>query len=219
MRNAILLSAIAFLLSGCFEVREEIDLKADGSGRVTFTLNMSESKGNLANYMKVGSVNGKKTPTRQEIEAEIIRFRKVFAASKGISEVRTSSNFDDFIFSVSALFDNVQNLNAAINQMAASVDPAAKTAARMRNYGHSGGAFTRYFEYPVEPLEYEGLTKVQQYMLESARVVSIYRFQQPIREYSNRQARIAPNRRAIKLELTLGALLKGTGAMTNSIAF
>lgn len=71
-----------FLLTGCFEVREEVDLHADGSGRVTFTLNLTESKSNVANYMRLGTFNGQEVPTRQEIEEEIALMKKTLAADR-----------------------------------------------------------------------------------------------------------------------------------------
>ncbi|MBK7407726.1 MAG: hypothetical protein IPL49_09495 [Saprospirales bacterium] len=207
------------LLTGCFELREEVDLRADGSGRFTFTLNMSESKSNLATYMRLGTFNGKEVPTREDIAEEVAFLKKTLAACKGISEVRTFSNFEDFIFSIGGQFDNVQNLNAAMDRISAAMNRDSEPAGQFRSFGYSPNVFRRYFDYPVELMDYSELTTLQRYMLEQARVVSIYRFQQSIRDFSNPEAEIAPNRRAIKLEVTVGSLMKGGGTMANSIAF
>ena len=125
---------IPFLLGGCFEVREEIDLNTDGSGRATYTLNMSESKANLANYMRLGTVNGREVPTRQDLEEEIALLKRTLSACKGISEVRTYSDFEDFIFSFSARFDNIQNLNAALNKLVASTKQLSGSHTEFRNF-------------------------------------------------------------------------------------
>ncbi|MEM1220975.1 MAG: hypothetical protein AAGH79_18785, partial [Bacteroidota bacterium] len=72
-----MLFLVSFLLTGCFEIKEQVHLKKDGTGRVTLTMNLSESKVNVANYLKMGEVNGIKIPDIREIEAE---FQKVKSA-------------------------------------------------------------------------------------------------------------------------------------------
>lgn len=213
----IILTSI-FLLTGCFEVREEIDLYADGSGRVSFTLNLAESKTNVANYMRLGTFNGQEVPTRQEIEAEIELMKKTLAACKGMSEVRSYADFNNFIFSLSTRFDKVENLNAAVNKLAA-VNAGKQQVQPFQNFGYASRIFRRHFEYPLELIDYQGLTTMQRYMLESARMVSVYRFEQPIKAYSNPKAQLAPNKRAVKLEAALGALLNGSSTLANSISF
>lgn len=207
-----------FLLTGCFEVREEVDLHADGSGRVTFTLNLTESKSNVANYMRLGTFNGQEVPTRQEIEEEIALMKKTLAACRGISEVRSYADFNNFIFSLSARFDKVESLNAAVNKLAA-VNAGKQQVQPFQNFGYASRVFRRHFEYPLELIDYQGLTTMQRYMLESARMVSVYRFEQPIKTYSNPKSQIAPNKRAIKLEAALGALLNGSATLANAISF
>lgn len=219
IKSLLFIFLIPMMMAGCFEIREEIDLNNDGSGRATFTLNLSESKTNLANYMRLGTAEGHKVPTRQELEEEIASLKRTFAASKGITEVRTYSNFEDFIFSFSARFDNIQNLNTAINKVLATFEQAPAGEAQPRNFAWSAGHFRRYFEYQMNSADYNQLTSMQRYMLEEARMVSIYRFQQPIKEYSNPNAVIAPNRRAIKLEVSLGTAIKGAETLANSILF
>ena len=219
LRIAFFTLIITGSLTGCFEIREEIDLYTDGAGRATYTLNMSESKANLASYMRLGSFNGREVPTRADMEADIARVKKTLSASKGITEVRSYSNFEDFIFSFSLHFDNVQNLNAALNKAAAVLDQASTLSSQLHNYAYASGTFRRYFDYPLESVDYSELTTMQRYMLEEARMVSIYRFQRPIREFSNPKAVIAPNRKAIKLEVPLGTAIKGSGTLANSILF
>jgi hypothetical protein len=219
MKFAIPIILLSFiLLTGCFEVREEVDLYADGSGRVTLTLNLSESKANVANYMRLGSFNGQEVPTRQEIAEEIALMKKTLAACKGMSEVRSYSDFNNFIFSLSARFDKVENLNAAINKLAA-VNAGKQQVQPFQNFGYASRVFRRHFEYPLELIDYQGLTTMQRYMLESARMVSVYRFEQPIKDFSNPRAQMAPNKRAIKLESTLGGLLNGSATLANAISF
>ena len=207
------------ILQSCFEIREEVDLRADGSGRFSFTLNMSESKAKVASYMRLGTFKGQEVPTQADIEAEVAFLKKTLAGCKGISEVRTYSNFEDYIFSVSGQFADARSLSEAMDRVGAAMHQFSDPGVQLRNFGITAHSFRRYFDYPVDLMDYSNLTTLERYMLEQARVVSVYRFQQPIREYSNQEAQLAPNRRAIKLEVTLGALMQGAGTMANSIAF
>ena len=107
MKNVVLFGAIMMLsvfATGCFEIREEVNMNSDGSGQLTLTVNMSESKTNLASYMKMDEVQGMEVPTKEEIEAEIERVKRALANSKGISNVSSSSDFENFIFKIKGDF-------------------------------------------------------------------------------------------------------------------
>lgn len=214
----LLLLVCMILLAGCFEIREEVDLNADGSGRAAYSLNLSESKANVANYMRLGAYKGREVPTREDIQAELAAIKKTLTACKGITHVRTYSDFERFVFSVSVNFDKVEHLNAAVNTLAA-MQAGNREPQPHRNFDHTTSAFRRFFDYPLDLVDYGELTTMERYMLETARMVSVYRFEQPIRKYSNQAAQIAPNKRAIKLEVALGPLLNGSGTLANSISF
>lgn len=216
MKLPLFLSGALLLLTGCFEIKEEIDLNPDGSGRVVYTLNMSESKTNLANILRMGEVEGRDIPSQAEMEAEIAKVKKTFSSAKGITEVQAHSDFTNFVFTLSGRFDNVQNLDNALNLVSQSMD---RTATKVTNYAYDAHAFHRKFELPIEPLQFYQLPSTQRYVLESARMISIYRFQKPILQYTNSKAVLAPTGKAIRLEYTLASLMKGAGTLENDIRF
>ncbi|MCB0617564.1 MAG: hypothetical protein KDC43_01445 [Saprospiraceae bacterium] len=215
----ILVLAATLPLTGCFEILEEVDLNDDGSGTLSLTINLSESKANLANYMKMKEVQGIRVPTQQEIEAEIGKIKKALASAKGISNVVAASDFEDFIFNIKGDFTNVKDLNNAINFVADAINRTPFETIKLDNYDYTTKAFRRYFNYPVTLLDYDQLPTMQRYMLETARIVSVYRFQKPIRTYTNEQAQVSASKKAIKLEQSVGALIKGDATIANSVIF
>ena len=215
----LLLACIALLGTGCFEILEEVDLNDDGSGRVKITANLSESSTNLSNYMKMGEVDGFKVPSKSKIEQDLAKLQKALAAAEGISNVQSSSNFEDFIFEVSADFEDVQLLNKAINSVADAMNPTPFEIVKLDNFDYTTRVFRRYFNYPVSLIEFDQLTTMQRYMLESSRIVSIYRFERPIRTFTNDAAQVSPNKRAIKMEQTISSILKGDQTIANSVIF
>jgi hypothetical protein len=207
------------LFTGCFEILEEVDLKNDGSGTVKLTINMSESKTNLANFLNAGEVQGIKLPSRKEIERDIARVKQALIESAGISDVNTSTDFEEFVFVFSANFDEVEHLNQAINQVADALNRTPFETIELDNFDLTDKSFRRYFNYPVSLIDYESLPSMHRYVLETARLVNIYRFDRPVRTCTNEKAQISPSRQAVKMECSVGEVLSGSRTIANSVIF
>ncbi|MBI1227493.1 MAG: hypothetical protein GC192_19835 [Bacteroidetes bacterium] len=211
---------LAFLLTGCFEIREEVNMKADGSGEVSFVLNLSQSKQNMAKYMTMGTVEGYKVPTKDEVESNLQKIKNTMAAVPGMSAVLTKSDWSNFIFTVSGRFAHVEALNKAMEIVAKEYDKKGKFAASGNSgFGYSNGQFKRQFNYPTKAKEYAELPSVQRYVLESATMTSIYRFDRSIRKLSHPKAQLSPSGKAVMLTLPLSELMKGTGTLSETVTF
>ena len=116
-------------------------------------------------------------------------------------------------------FDNVQNLNNAINNVAQSMNRTPFEVVKLDNFDYSNRSFRRYFNYPVSLIDFENLPMSQQYVLESARMVSMYRFDRPIRTFTNESAEVSPDKKMIRLENSLGGIIKGSSTPANNIIF
>ncbi len=55
--------------------------------------------------------------------------------------------------------------------------------------------------------------------METARIISIYRFKESIKTYSNRQARLSPTKRALMMICSPAEIAKGETTMANTITF
>lgn len=209
-----------FLLSGCFEIREEVNMKADGSGEVTFVMNLSQSKENVAKYMAMGSVEGYKVPSKQEVETNLAKIKATMSAVPGISAVLTKSDWSNYIFTVSGRFAHVEALNKAMEIVGKEYDKEGKYAATGKSgFGYNNAQFKRMFSYPTKAKEFGELPSMQRYMLESAKMTSIYRFDRNIRKVGHPKAQLSPSGKAVMLTLPLSDLMKGTSTLANTVTF
>ena len=214
--------ALILGLTSCFDIIEEIKMNNDGSGELKLTIDLSQSKGNLANYMQAGEINGVEIPTKDEVKLEIMKLKQALGKIKGISNIKTKSDFNEFIFEVNGDFANVKALNKAINVSAKSFN---QTPFPIKNYKHfdfTDNKFSRLFEYTDERFtetEYNNFSAVVRYLMESAKVVSIYRFEKPIKKVTNKKANLSPSKKAVKLEGNIAEFAKGEKSLENHISF
>jgi hypothetical protein len=222
MKNTLLYVSIVFLpilSAGCFEIREEVNMKADGSGEASFILNLSPSKDNMGKYMTMESVEGVKVPKKETVEAGIERIKNLLSQSPGISGVLTKSDWTNYLFTVSCRFAHLEALNKAMIKLSKEWNKDGKSAIEYDNFSYNNTQFRRIFDYPVKPEAYQKLTSLQRYALESAKMISIYRFEKSIRHYSNRKAQLSPSGKALMLQLPIADLAKGTASLDNIITF
>ena len=210
------------LLTSCFEIKEEISMNADGSGNMTLTLNLSQSKQNLANFLKGGEFQGQKLPTKEEILQKLDEAKTVLASIKGLSNLKNTTDFENFIFTFSGNFTNIEVLNTAVNVLTEKMNETPYPVEKVKHFNYSNNSFNRLFEYPVDYLDnedYQKLGSMERFVMESAKVVSVYRFENEIQSCDNQRAKISPSKKAIKLEHSIADLVKGTSSIETAVSF
>ncbi len=223
LSQILFLTILSLSFSSCFEITEEVNMKSNGSGDMLLTINMSQSKDNLANYMKMEEVQGIKIPSQSEIEKEIGNVKSALAKVDGLTNININSDFTDFIFTVSGKFDNVKTLNTAINKVASELNRTPFPTIKKSNFDYSAGKFTRYFKYLKDlnftQEEYDGLNFTARFIMESAKYISIYRFDKPVSRVSNTKAQVAPSKKAVKLESNFAEILTGKKSIENVVHY
>ena len=218
-----LLISFTLLFSSCFEISEEVNLNNNGSGDVKLTINLSESKQNLAAYLKGGKVEGQAIPSLEELKKEVENIKNALSKVKGMSEVKATTNFEEFVFTLSGKFDKVTTLNKAINKVADELNRSPLPTIKKDNFRHERNQFTRLFKYAkdlkLSPEEFNNLNFSARFVMESARYVSIYRFPKPVKKFSNKKAQLSPSKKAIKLEHTIAELARGEASIENTITY
>ena len=210
---------ICGLLTSCFEIREEVNLKADGSGELTIVANLSQSKGKVRQYLKLGTAEGHYVPKPYEVNTLLSQVKSILEETEGITFTQTKSDWSNFIFSVVTRFDNVEALNEGMRKLSKHLKQYGVPELEVDNFSFSDGQFQRHFDYPSQPEEFRKLPPVQQRMFESAKMISIYRFEKPIQNHSHTSAKLSPSGRAIMLQLPLADLATGNGTLMNIIEF
>ena len=213
------LLSLSFLLTGCFEVFEEVKMNNDGSGNVIWTINGSQSKENLKNYMNMDEVQGVKIPKSADIDREIARMKQVLKTVKGISNVQTSTDYEEFILKISGDFANAKALNIAINTVADAMNRSPYETIKKDNFAFAKNTFSRLFEYPIKKDIYKKLDFGTRFVLETAQLTSIYRFDKKIKKTNNAKAEISPSGKSVMLKSNLSGFVKGEVNLANDISF
>ena len=220
--QSIIFFTILILTTGCFDVTEEIKMNADGSGELRLNINLSQSKGNLASYMDAGEINGIEIPSKSKIKSEIKKLKKALSKIKGISKVKAKNDFDEFVFEVTADFDNIKALNKAINTSVKIFNKTPFPLPKFKHFSFEENKFSRLFNYTDERFtqeEFDGMISVVRYLMESAKVVSIYRFEDSVKNVSNSKAKISPSNKSVMLEGNIAEFATGKKTLENHISF
>ncbi len=220
MQKLIKILCLAVILlanTSCFEILEEINVKKDGSGTASVKIDLSASKDNLAGYMEMDEVRGIRVPKKAEIDREIARVKDIIASVEGMSNIETSMDYEHFILRLSGNFKNLTAVNLAINTAAEALNKSPYPTVKEDNFLLEDKMFYRLFNYPINTKLYEKLGTMERFVLESAKMVSIFRFEDNILDFSNRDARMSPNLTAILMESTIADLIKGTKTIENTI--
>lgn len=220
MRKITLLISllIGFLsLTSCFDIVEEVDMKSNGSGTIKATLNLSKSKTKVASLMKLDKVEGMKVPSQAEIRKEMNTVVGLLRQTQGISNVRHTLDFSDFIATISCDFKDV----AALNTFAQTLSKHFKlNVSGYSSYGFNplSKTFNRKHTHSADAKkEFDKLSPESKKSFNDAFYTSIYRFQEEVRAADNTQAKVSPNKKAVMLRLTVPDLINGKSNLSNKI--
>jgi len=213
--NVVLLS-ISFLFTSCFEVVEEISLNDNGSGNISMTINLSRSKTKVSSIMLMDTINGYKVPKKREVEKHIQEIVTALKSIKGVSNVKYSTDFTDFIFNVSCDFANVDVLNKVILHFTTRNQANAVTNSKQFSYNKNTKTFVRTYKYNLAR-EMQKISKKDRAVLRDASITTIYRFQSPIAMSKNKVARISKNKKAIMLSVSVKEMINHKTNIKNTI--
>lgn len=195
----VLLFIPLLLLTSCFDIVDKASVKTDGSGEYTLILNASKSKTRLASISKMETVNGKKVPKKPEIEAKINEAARIFKATPGISNVKTSMDFDNYIIRLSCNFKRIENINAGLEQLKAKNILGKMIPTQIYSQNLAKKTFTRN-KINTFKNEYDKMSKADKEIFNDAKYTSVLQFENTIKSQTNSAYLLSPNRKAVKLE-------------------
>lgn len=220
MKNIIQLLCIAvccLLFSSCFETVEEINLNNDGSGRMILTLNVSQSKAKVASLMKLKSVNGHKIPTQQEIVAELNKTASALRSTAGISNVKTTSDFNNYIITIAFDFKEVSDINTASSRIMQQYKIPAYNIARYA-YNKASKTFVKTYQLnPETKKQYMQLKQEDKDVFKNALYTSVFRFNAPVKALSNKEAKLSGSKKAVMFRTALTNIVNYGTSINNTI--
>ncbi len=210
----LILFFAGLLFAGCFEIVEEVTIREDGSGQATITLNISQSKTKLASIMLLDSINGYQVPTEGDIRTHITELAQKISEAKGVSHVKKVINFEDYIFSLSCDFADVDALNIVLSSISSKKE--AQLIAKHKQFTYKNKVFKRNYHYNIAS-EFNRIKSDDRQILEGATVTSIYRFEKPVVKVKNKAAKISKNKKAVFLRVSAEDMIKGRKSIKNQI--
>jgi len=206
------------MLTSCFDILDKVHVNADGSGEYTIILNASKSKTRLASISKMETVNGKKVPKKPEIEAKINEAARIFKSTPGISDVKTSMDFDNYIIKLSCHFTKIENINAGLEQLKNRNVIGKMVPTNIYSQNTAKKTFTRN-KVNTFKTDYEKMSTADKEIFNNARYISVLQFENTVKSQSNSAYSLSPNRKALKLEANLLDLILQKKPLQNNILF
>lgn len=208
---------ISFLsITSCFEIIEEIDLKSDGTGTMTYTLNLSKSKSKLASIMLLDSINGYKVPSRADIQKGLEGIVSELNKAEGISNIKKTADYDNFVFSIQCDFNSVQNINKISNQI--SNNQSYKPIKSSYAFNANNGVFKRSYTHSEDiTKQYNKLNTENKKVFDDASYTVIYRFENEVTSQNNQKAKISKSKKAVMQRVSAMDVINGTGNFSTQI--
>ncbi|HAO06450.1 MAG TPA: hypothetical protein DCQ50_05540 [Chryseobacterium sp.] len=217
MKQLLLLLPL-LLLTSCFDILDKINVKADGSGEYSLILNASKSKTRLASISKMETINGKKVPKRPEIEAKINEAARIFKATPGISNVKTSMDFDNYIIKLSCNFKKIENINAGLQQLKAKNIVGKMVPVQLYSQSPEKKTFTRNKVSSFKN-DYDRMSKADKEVFNDAKYTSVMQFENTIKTQTNNAYMLSQNKKAVKLEANILDFILQKKQLQNTIFF
>jgi hypothetical protein len=193
-----------------------VQVKKDGSGQVSLTLNLSQSKTKLHSIMLLDSINGYKIPSENDIKGYFDSISTTLKQTRGISKVQSKLDFDAFIFNISCNFTDTQALNQVLMQLSTKEEAAKIKQHNAFSYNKKAKTFSRSYHYDIAK-EFSHVNSKDQNIFKEASYRSIYHFENTIKSSSNTAAKISKNKKAIMLLVDAQELIGGKKTIKNKI--
>ncbi len=212
----LVLFTILITFQSCFEIIEQVFLKADGSGDFQLVLNMSKSKTRLNSIIKMKTINGHDVPSKEEIKKKVADIEKTLSKTAGISNIKTTTDFDNYIMSITCNFNKVTQINNAVKNIYLKEDPKGKVSEKIYDYDQTGNVFTRLNLFSFKD-EYKKLSNADKEIFTTANYTSIFKFENTVVAASNKDTKISPSKKAVMLKLNALDIVSEKKSIENKI--
>lgn len=191
-------------------------MNKDGSGKMTLTVNLSQSKTKVASIMLMDSINGHKVPSKKEIQQSINELSANLKKISGISNVTTTTDFNNYIATLSFSFTNVEAINQGTQEIL-NMYKVKTGDLPVYSFNKAKAAFGYEYKDGGTRSAYEKLKKEDREVLKDATYTNIYRFPVLIEKSSNKQAKISKSGKAVMQKISILDLINNQVNISNQI--
>jgi hypothetical protein len=215
--HAIFILTLLVSLTSCFEIIEEVALNSDGSGSYEYTLNVSQSRTKLDQIMRMDSINGYKVPQKADLKEPLQELIAKAESTDGISNVSKVEDFENYIFSFSCEFKNIESLNTLVAELRrASNDKRTDIPDVHFSYNSGAKRYVRNGDYSIRG-DFGKMKDTDKVIFDGATFTSIFRSDAELTSFSNNNAKISPNKKALMIRMNVLDLINEKVSMGNTI--
>lgn len=214
----IFLSAlILFSFTSCIEIIDDVTVNNDGSGTMKYTINLSASKVKINSILALDSLDGKKVPSKDEIETKIASFIRKMKTKTGVSNVQMESNLTDFIFKFQCDFTSVAALQSAIKEVVEE-ETEDKNLKELDHNWMSWDGQKLVRSIPDVTIEKTKELKAEDIeLLKTGNYTSITRFERAVDRFDNVNALLSKNKLAVMIKTNPYLLSQNYSLLENTI--
>lgn len=212
-------------LSSCLEITEQVHLRDNGSGRFTFTVDMSEAKP-LLEMAERFSDNTNPKEVKSDLKTGMEDAHARLQSVKGIHYPALIKSENGLLSGITFEFDNVEALNQAMNVLQKNDKQAQE-----QYFGWNGKQLHRFNTLKIEnqikdeaPNDLAGIDltingKSMKDMMKSMVYRTEYTFDKPIQGISNSNAALSSDKKKVILERYLLDDTRQATTLENVIRF
>lgn len=178
---------------------------------------MSRSKTKINSIMKMKKVNGHDVPTKEDIQTKAADIEKTIKKTTGITNVKTVLDFENYIATFTCSFNNVNNLNNAVKNIGDKEKNPQPGAEKNYAYDAAAKTFHRLSRFSLKE-EYNKLSTADREIFATATYTGIFRFQQAVSAVSNKESKIAGNKKAVMIKQNALDIITNKKSIENKIS-
>jgi hypothetical protein len=209
---------LLFCLSSCIEILDDISFNSDGSGVFRYTLNLSSSKLKINSILALDSLDGKRVPSKLELQEKVAILVDTLNFQEGISNVMLEEDYENYIFKIAFDFENSAALLDAVEvtMNTAGSDPD-ETEKQYNWMSWDGHVLIRQIP-DLSTFKFRMVKKEDQDLMKNGMYTSISRFVSPVDKIENTAAILSKNNRAVLLRNSLFDVFGDPSIMGNRIS-
>ena len=146
------------------------------------------------------TINGHDVPSKEEIRDKVADIEKTAAKTQGISNVKATVDFDNYIATISCNFTQINRMNDVVKNVYAKEDGKGKEPEKIYNYTPGSKTFSRLNLFSFKN-EYKKLSNADKEIFATANYTAIFKFEAAVTGTLNKDTKTAPSKKATMLKL------------------
>lgn len=213
LKKVTYLIFLLLTLTSCIEIIDDISLNSDGSGKLSYSINLSQSKVDINSYLALDYYDGKRVPSKSELKQKCYDFRDSMEKQPGISDCKITIDDENYLIKFYCNFTSIEKLQSAIFTVVESV--SEKTLDKTYWIEKSGDTIKKRI--PNFVSGYKNFTESEKNKLSSGVYISIIRSDKLIKSYSNQNSTLSKNGLAVLTKVNSFLLSQQPYLINNSV--